>query len=53
MAELELPTSAPDLRDPTNCLNIATAKPGQEIRVLVRPTDNATAETSWKPWVPQ
>jgi hypothetical protein len=32
-----------DLRDPSNCLSIATAKPGQEIRVLVRSEDNATA----------
>jgi hypothetical protein len=43
MAKLELPTSTPDLSDSSNCLNIATAKPGQEIRVLVRPEDNATA----------
>ena len=43
MPELELPTSAPDLRDPTNCMNIATAKPGQEIRVLVRSEDNAAS----------
>lgn len=44
MAELEVPTSVLDLRDPSNCLNIATAKPGQEIRVLVRSADNgATA----------
>ena len=42
MAELELPTSALDLRDPSNCLNIAMARPGQEIR-LVRPEENATA----------
>ena len=45
MAELEFPTSALNLRDPTNCMNIATAKPGQEIRVLVRPEDKATAVT--------
>ena len=45
MAELELPTSALNLRNPTNCMNIATAKPGQEIRVLVRPEDKATAVT--------
>ena len=45
MAELELPTSALDLRDPSNCFNIATAKPGQEIRVLVRPEDGAMAAT--------
>ena len=43
MPEIESPISALDLRDPSNCLNIATAKPGQEIRVLVRPEDNATA----------
>jgi hypothetical protein len=43
MAEVESPPSALALRDPSNCSNIATAKPGQEIRVLVRPEDNATA----------
>jgi hypothetical protein len=42
MAELELPTCALDLRDPSNCLNIAMAKPGEEIRVIVRVEDNAT-----------
>jgi hypothetical protein len=37
MAELELTaSSAIDLLDPSNCLSIATAKPGQEIRVCVR-----------------
>ena len=43
MAELELPTSTPDLSDPANCLNIATAKPGQEVPVLVRLEDDSTA----------
>ena len=43
MAEVGSPPSALDLRDPSNCLNIATAKPGQEIRILVRPEDNTTA----------
>jgi hypothetical protein len=42
MPELESPISALDLRDPSNCLSIATAKPGQEIRVLVRLEDNPT-----------
>ena len=44
MPELELPPCVLDLRDPSNCLNIAMAKPGQEIRVLVRPEDEATAK---------
>jgi hypothetical protein len=43
MADVELPTDTLDLRDPSNCLNIAMAKPGQEIPVIVRPEDNATA----------
>jgi hypothetical protein len=45
MAELEEVTTSRtiDLRDPSNCLSIATAKPGQEIRVLVRSEDNAAA----------
>ena len=42
MAEVESPTSAVDLRDPSNCLNIAMAKPGKEIRVIVRVGDNPT-----------
>src|SRR6185503_14305233 len=33
-----------DLRDPSNSLSIASAKSGQEIRVLVRPGDDATAK---------
>jgi hypothetical protein len=44
MAEFESPTCTLDLRDPSNCLNIAMAKPGEEIRVIVRVEDNATAE---------
>ena len=44
MAEFESPTYALDLRHQSNCLSIASAKPGQEIRVLVRPEDDATAE---------
>ena len=43
MAEVDSPTCAVDLRDPSNCLNIAMAKPGQEIRMLVRSEENATA----------
>ena len=43
MAEVESPPSALDLRDPANCLHIAMAKPGQEIRVIVRVGDNPTA----------
>ena len=43
MPELESQTGALDLRDPSNCLNIASAKPGEEIRVLVRVEDNGTA----------
>ena len=43
MPELESPTCTRDLRDPSNCLNIARAKSGERIRVLVRPEDDATA----------
>ena len=43
MPELESPTCALDLRDPSNCLNIAMAKPGQEIQVFVRHEAGATA----------
>ena len=43
MPELELPPSALDLRDPSNGLNIAMAKPGEEIRVIVRVDDNPRA----------
>ena len=43
MANLESPTCALDLRDPSNCLNIAMAKPGEEIPVIVRVEDNPTA----------
>jgi hypothetical protein len=43
MAEFESPTSAIDLRDPSNCSNIASGKPGGKIRVIVRTEDAATA----------
>ncbi len=43
MPELALPPSALDLRDPSNGINIAMAKPGEEIRVMVRVGDNPTA----------
>ena len=43
MPELESPTCAFDLRDPSNALNLAMAQPGEEIRVIVRVEDNATA----------
>ena len=43
MPELELPPSALDLRDPSNGLNNAMAKPGEEIRVIVRVDDNPRA----------
>ena len=42
MLKLESPTCK-ILRDSSNCLNIATAKPGQEIRVIVRAEGNPTA----------
>ena len=42
MSDLESPICALDLRDPANCLNIAMAKPGEEIPVIVRGEDNAT-----------
>ena len=44
MAECESPTCVLNLRHPSNCLSIASAKSGQEIRVLVRPEDDATAK---------
>ena len=44
MSEVESPKCTVDLRDPSNGLNIAMAKPGEEIRVIVRVEDNATAE---------
>lgn len=43
MPEFESPTCALDLRDPSTGLNIAMAKPGEKIRVIVRVEDNATA----------
>jgi hypothetical protein len=42
MAEFEAPTCTLDLRHRSNGLGIASAKPGQEIRVLVRPEDDST-----------
>jgi hypothetical protein len=42
MPDFESPMGALDLRDPSNCLKIAMAKPGEEIRVIVRGEDNAT-----------
>lgn len=43
MAEFESSTCAIDLRHPSNCLHIASVEPGETIRVLVSPEDNATA----------
>jgi hypothetical protein len=43
MAEFESSTCALDLRHPSNCLHIASVKPGETIRVLVRPEDSAAA----------
>ena len=40
----ESPTCALDLRDPSNCLNIAMVQPGEEIRVIVRVEDNPMAK---------
>ena len=44
MAEGESPTGTLDLRHPSNCLNVATAMPGETIRVLVRSEDGPTTE---------
>ena len=44
MVKFESPTCARDLRHRSNGLGIASAKPGQEIRVLVRPEDDTTAQ---------
>lgn len=44
MSEVESPKCTVDLQDPSDGLNIAMAKPGEEIRVIVRVEDNATAE---------
>ena len=44
MSDLESPTGALDLRDPSNCVNIAMARPGEEIRVIVRVEDNPRAK---------
>ena len=43
MHKLGTRPSTLDLRDPSNCVNIALAKPGEEIRVMVRLNDNPTA----------
>lgn len=42
MAEFESPTYVLDLRDRSNCSRIESAKPGKEIRVLVRPEHDTT-----------
>jgi hypothetical protein len=44
MAEGESPTCTLDLRHPSNCLNVATAVPGETIRVLVRNEDGSMTE---------
>lgn len=44
MTEFASPTCALDLRHRSNCLSIASAKPGQEIPVLVSLEDDATAQ---------
>jgi hypothetical protein len=44
MAEFESPTRALNLRHPSNGLRSASANRGQEIRVLVRSEDDATAK---------
>ena len=43
MHKLGTRPSALDRRDPSNCVNIALAKPGEEIRVMVQVNDNPTA----------
>ena len=43
MPKFESPPAALDLRDPSNWLNVAMAKPGEEIRVIVRVDNNPTA----------
>lgn len=43
MPELESPACTLDFRDPSNCLNIAMAKPGESIQLIVHSDDNATA----------
>lgn len=44
MATVESLICALDIRNPSNSLSIASAKPSQEIRVLVCPEDDATAK---------
>ncbi len=43
MREFESPTYVLDLRDSLNRSTIESAKPNKEIRVLVRPEDDASA----------
>ena len=43
MPDIESPTCALDLREPSPCLNTAMAKPGEEIRVIVHVKNNPTA----------
>jgi hypothetical protein len=45
MEEFESPTFVLDLRNNLNRSTIATAKPNKELRVLVRPEDNPSAES--------
>ena len=42
MLELESPIRALALRDPSNCVNIAMAKPGETIRLIVSADENGT-----------
>jgi len=44
MAEVESPTDTLDFCHPSNCLNVATARSGETIRVLVRSEDSPTTE---------
>ncbi len=44
MARVESLICARDLRDPSNALIGASTKPSQEIRLLVRPEDDATSK---------
>lgn len=43
MRQPESATCTLDLRDSSNCLNIAMVKPGEEIRVTLHIDDNPTA----------
>jgi hypothetical protein len=44
MRDIESPRCTHDFRDPLNSLRIARATPGQEIRVLVHPENDATTK---------